>query len=323
MGGDGFQVAFHPGNPDIMYAETQNGNIFMKPDANSGLVVATSGINAGDRRNWDMQYIISHHNPNRLYTGTYRVYKSEEDGFPLWSQISGDLTDSVIFGNNFHTITTLGESPIDENILYVGTTDGNVWRTLDGGTTWDSLHQNLPNRYVTSVVASPDSVNHVFVAHSGYKYNDFIPHIHHSTDNGTTWQDISGDLPHLAINNIFIIPEQGNQVIFVATDGGVFGTLNGGISWERLGENFPYVPVYDIDWNVAKNELIAATFGRSLMTYPLDSIDFNQVPQTVSLTGTIETENFEPIDSVIVTMSGDVSQEILVDGQFAFQCACR
>ncbi len=317
LGGDGFQVSFHPTNPDIMYAETQNGNIFMKPDANSGLINATNGIIPGDRRNWDMQYIISSHNPNVLYTGTYRIYKSEEDGLPIWSSISDDLTDSIIYGSNFHTITTLSESPIDADILYAGTTDGNVWRTLDGGITWDSLHSNLPNRYVTSVFASPDSVNHVFVTHSGYKYNDFFPHIHYSTDNGDTWQDISGDLPSLAINNIFVLPEHGNQVIFVATDGGVFGTLDGGASWMRLGANFPYVPVYDIDWNIGKNELIAATFGRSIMTYPLDSIDFSPNP-VVSLTGTFQTETALGVDSVIVNISGEVTEETSVDQSYDF-----
>jgi photosystem II stability/assembly factor-like uncharacterized protein len=318
LGGDGFQISFHPTDPDIIYAETQRGNIFMKPNAASGFINATDGIIPNDRRNWDMQYIISSHNPNVLYTGTYRVYKSEEVGLPVWSPISGDLTDSIIYGSNFHTLTTLGESPIDANFLYVGTTDGNVWRTLDGGASWDSLHSNLPNRYVTSIVASPDSANHVFVAHSGYKYNDFIPHIHLSTDNGDTWQDISGDLPQLAINNIFVIPEQGNQVIFVATDGGVFGTLNGGTTWERLGANFPYVPVYDIDWNVAKNELIAATFGRSIMTYPLDSIDYSQAPDMVSLSGVLQTEASEGIDSVIVNLTGEVTEEILASGSYGF-----
>ncbi len=318
LGGDGFQVAFHPTDPDIMYAETQNGNIFMKPDAASGFINATSGIIPGDRRNWDMQYILSHHNPNVVYTGTYRVYKSEEDGLPSWSPISGDLTDSIIYGNSFHTITTLGESPVNANFLYVGTTDGNVWRTLDGGATWDSLHSNLPNRYVTSIVASPDSANHIFVAHSGYKYNDFIPHIHYSIDNGDTWQDISGDLPQLAINNIFVIPEQGNQVIYVATDGGVFGTLNGGDSWERLGNEFPYVPVYDIDWNVAKNELIAATFGRSILTYPLDSIDYSQVPDVVNIIGNLKTEEALEVDSVTITLSGEVNDEFFANGNYGF-----
>lgn len=319
LGGDGFQVAFHPTDPDVMYAETQNGNIMMKLNAASGFFNATNGINFSDRRNWDMQYIMSSHNPNVLYTGTYRVYRSEEDGYPLWSTISGDLTDSIIYGNNFHTISTLAESPVNADFLYVGTTDGNVWRTLDGGTTWDSIHAGLPNRYVTSIIASPDSASHVFVGHSGYRSNDFIPHIHYSTDNGTTWQDISGDLPQLAINNIVVLPGYGNQVIFVATDGGVFGTLDGGGSWERLGSNFPYVPVYDIDWNVGKNELIAATFGRSLLTYPLDSIDFSQMPNLVPLAGMIKTENGENVDSVLVNLNGEVTDEMLANGNFDFE----
>ncbi len=318
LGGDGFQISFHPTDPDIRYAETQNGNIFMKPNANTGFLNATNGIIPGDRRNWDMQYIISSHDPNVLYTGTYRVYKSDEDGLPLWSSISDDLTDSIIYASNFHTITTLGESPLNADYLYVGTTDGNVWRTLNGGSSWDSLHSNLPNLYITSIVATPDSADHVFVAHSGYKYNDFIPHIHYSTDNGDSWQDISGDLPQLAINNIFVIPNYDDQVIFVATDGGVFGTLDGGSSWQRLGSNFPYVPVYDIDWNIAKNELIAATFGRGIMTYPLDSIDLSQPPDELSLTGIIQTENGEDIDSVTVALSGGITEEVLANGEYAF-----
>ena len=101
----------------------------------------------------------------------------------------------IYLGGSFNTISTVAESPLDEDVLYAGTTDGNVWSTTNGGNNWTNVTSGLPERYVTNIKASPDNPNTVFVCHNGYKDNDNISHIHLSTDNGNNWIDISGDLP--------------------------------------------------------------------------------------------------------------------------------
>ena len=132
-------------------------------------------------------------------------------------------------------------------------------------------------------MAYPDSVDVVYVTYSGYRDNDFLPRVHKSYDRGDTWESISGDLPDLAVNQILVYPEHGDSVLFVANDGGVYASINSGANWERLGGNMPFITVYDLCWNEVKNELVAGTFARSIMTFPIDSIDFeDELPTSYS-----------------------------------------
>lgn len=282
-GGDGFQAVFHPQDPNIFYCEWQNGGIVGTLDG-GWFESATAGIEPSDRRHWDMQYILSQHDPNIFYTGTYRVYAGYGH-LPQWTPISDDLTDGNIFGGRFHTISTLHESPINPEILYVGTTDGNVWRGNPLSQVWTNITAGLPNRYVSSVKASPTYANRVYVSHSGYRDNDFSPLLYRSDDQGATWTPIGGDLPALAINDIQVLPGHQDSVLFVATDGGVWGTLDGGQHWERLGTGMPYVAVYDLDINPAEKMLIAGTHARSIMSFPLDSLTIGGDVSTDAPTG--------------------------------------
>lgn len=281
FGGDGFQLAFHPADPAVFFVETQNGNISMTTDGGASFFPADDGIDGGDRRNWDMPYLISRHNPDVMYTGTFRMYRSE-GAFPNFYPISEDLSDGLILAARYHTITALDESPLEQGLLYVGTVDANVWRTDDDGATWEPIWDGLPERYVTSVKASPSNMDGVYVTHSGYKDNDFIPRLHRSTDRGLSWEDISSDLPNLAINDVYILPGHADSVIFAATDGGIYATLNSGENWHRLGTNMPYVPSYDLEWNPSENTLVAGTHARSIMTYPLDSLLVTIPPDTTT-----------------------------------------
>ena len=271
-GGDGFQIAFHPEIQEVFYVETQNGNISVTDNGGYDFYAADDGIDSDDRRNWDMPYLISHHNPDVLYAGTYRLYKSSNGVFPLFEPISEDLTDGLVIHPRYHNITAISESPLAQGLLFVGTADGNIWRSPDDGNTWEKISGELPDRFVSDVVASPSDKNRVFAAHSGYKDNEFIPRLFRSDDNGTTWTDVSGDLPDLAINELLVVPGYADTVLFAATDGGVYATLDGGTMWHRLGSNMPFVPVFDLDLNVANKQLIAGTHARSIMTYPLDSL---------------------------------------------------
>jgi len=292
-GGDGFQAAFHPILENVMYAETQNGNIVVSDNGGLDFFGASDGLDFDDRRNWDMPYFISPHNPDVIYTGTYRVYRSTSGVFPFFDPISEDLSDGLILNQRYHTITTINESPVEEGKLYVGTVDANVWRSTDSGDNWENITGNLPEHYVTEIKASPDFEDWVYVTHSGYKENDFMPRIHRSKDEGDTWEDISSDLPNIAINDVYILPGHEDTVIFVGTDAGVYGTLNSGENWERLGTNMPFIPTYDLEWNIEKNTLIAGTHARSIMTYPIDSLLFME----------------EPIDTVVAV------REILVENE--------
>ncbi len=287
-GGDGFQPAFRPDMPNVMYAETQNGGIVVSVDGGNFWQGATMGIDFSDRRDWDMPYIISPHNPDVMYAGTFRVYTSTSGVMPQWSAISGDLTDGLVIHPRYHVITTIDESPVTQGLLYVGTVDANVWRSDNGGNTWVDIRQGLPERYVTSIKASPAFPDWVYVTHSGYKDNDFIPRLHRSKNKGQDWEDISGNLPDLAINDVLILPGHQDTVLFAATDGGVYGSMSAGLEWQRLGSNMPYVQVFDLVWNEARNELAAGTFARSILSYPLDSLFAEPQDTTVVSITTVE-----------------------------------
>lgn len=270
-GGDGFQIRFHPSNEDLFYVETQNGNIAYSDDGGFSFN-NTNFPDQANRTNWDTPYVLSHHNPYLLFAASHRVWKDVSAPYGSWSSISPDLTDGNIYGSQFHTISGLDESRLNSDYLYACTSDGNVWRTTNGGTSWDSIHSGLPNRYVTSVKASPSDEDHLFVTHSGYKYNDFFAHVHKSENNGNSWIDISGDLPPIAVNDIVILPGHQDSVLFIGTDAGVYGTIDGGMDWERLGVNMPMVAVLDLEFDTVNHRLVAATVGKSIMTYPLDSL---------------------------------------------------
>lgn len=271
-GGDGFQSYIDPMDQNIVYAETQWGGLVYSDDGGISFMDCTSGIDMSDRINWDMPYFISKHDHTNLYCGTDKVYKMVGAPYGFWNPISNDLTDGVdAFRDDLHTITTIAESPLAANKIMAGTGDANVWLTVNDGTSWNNITGSLPVRYVTSVKLSPNNINNLYVAHSGYRDGDNIPHIHKSTNNGLSWTDISGDLPQVGINDILLSAGNESQ-LYVATDIGVYYTVNGGTNWLRLGSNMPFIPVFDIEFNTTGNKIIAGTFARSVQTIDISSI---------------------------------------------------
>ncbi|HAP01639.1 MAG TPA: hypothetical protein DCQ93_06915 [Bacteroidetes bacterium] len=270
-GGDGFQPRYNPQDPNYFYYETQNGGIVETTDGGNSWSDVGATTDQNDRRSWDMPFLLSVHDPYTMYLATDKVY-AYTAGSGFSTAISSDLTDGNIFGSQFHNVSCLAESWVDGNNLYAGTSDGNVWRSTSGGATWNDVTLGLPDRYVTSVQASPTVADRVYVTHSGYKENDFIAHIHRSENNGTSWTDISGDMPQVAVNDIFILPHHADSVLYVATDGGVYASINSGNHWERLGTGMPVCSVYDLDFDSTNHKLLAGTFARSLMSYDVDSM---------------------------------------------------
>ncbi|MCB9081642.1 MAG: hypothetical protein H6555_08025 [Lewinellaceae bacterium] len=271
-GGDGFQMLFHPQDSAVVYAEMQNGGIVASTNGGRQFLSFTSGIDRTERVNWDAPLVMSPHDPNTLYTGTMRVYRHDSAPTGNWQAISPDLTDGDILGGRFNTISALAVSPRKAGLLYVGTSDANCWRSTDDGQNWVNISKGQPERYITSIVPSPTDENRVYVTLSGYRDNDFTPHIFQSFDRGEHWTPLVGNLPPLAVNDLFILPGRGDSILFAATDGGVFASVNAGDSWYLLGQGLPAVPVYDLAWNPVREELIAGTYGRSVVTYPLQPL---------------------------------------------------
>lgn len=269
-GGDGFRPQFNKVDDQIFYAEWQNGNVVATDDGGFNFNNISQSITNMDRCSWNTPYMISKFNQDILYFGSYRVYKNTNGPIDSWTPISGDLTDGT--DNTFHVITTIDESYSNSQVLYVGTSDARAWVTQNNGLNWTLINAGLSNRNVSCILASPDSASHVFVSQTGYRNNDSMPHIYYSTNFGTTWNSIAGNLPNFSINDIWIKPGTGDSNIVIANDGGVYATLNKGITWDRVGNNMPIIPVFDLDYNPSTKRIIAGTYARSLMTIPIDSI---------------------------------------------------
>lgn len=294
---DGFRSVFHPTDPNTFWVEIQYGNIQKTTDGGDSWQFGQPNLGTTDRCNWDAPFFMSPHNPDKFYGATYRVYFSSNG--TSWGAISNDLTDGIVFEPRFHTISALDESPVLADKLLAGTSDGNVWRREPTGN-WINITTGLPDRYVTSVHASPSLANRIFTTHSGFRDNENIPHVHRSDNNGQTWIDISGDLPQLPVNDLLILPGHADTVLFAATDAGVYFTRNSGANWARLGANMPFIPVFDLEQNIARNELVAATYARGIWTIPIDSAFAQQSAATVSVGGAVRTEGNAGVANVLV-----------------------
>jgi len=314
---DGFRSLFHPTDPNTYWLETQDGAINKTTDGGQTWSFTPKCFGTNDRCNWDMPLFQSTFNPLKFYAATHRVYFNVEDGG--WGPISNDLTDGNIFGERFHNISALNESPLQSGQLYAGTSDGNVWRNNPASASWANITAGLPDRYVTSVHGSPTVPQRLFVTHSGYRDNENIPHIHRSDNSGQTWTNISGNLPPIPVNDLWIMPARADSVLFAATDGGVYFTTNSGVKWTRLGIGIPYIPVFDLEHNPVRKELLAATFARGLYTFPLDSIFVQRAPVQVKITGTAGAANttirvYPTGSTVLVTTQTDTSGIFFVPG---------
>jgi photosystem II stability/assembly factor-like uncharacterized protein len=268
-GGDGFVVKVNPINNQFVYAEYQYGGLGRSTNGGSTFMDATNGIGGSDRFNWMSPLTFNPSNPATLYFGSNKVYKSTNHAAG-WTVISPDLTNGPgQYNQMYGTTTTLSVSPVYEQIIYAGTDDGNVWVTQNGGGNWVKISDNLPDRWVTRVTADPFDEATAFVTFSGYRYDEYLPHIYRTTDFGQNWTDVSGDLPESPINDIIVDPVY-DSVLYVATDVGVFGTVNLGQNWIPVGEGLPNVPMMDLTFQTESRMLVVATYGRSMYKITVD-----------------------------------------------------
>lgn len=268
-GGDGFQPLVDPTNTNVIYALSQRGNLVKSTNNGSSFFPAMTGISISDRKNWDTPITFDPANSQILYYGANRLYKTE-DAAGSWTAISPDLTNGPYPGNlTFGTITSIDVSTLDSDKIVVGTDDGNVWFTNDGGGNWEHISTGLPNRWVTKVLASREFSNGVYVSFSGYRYGEDEGHVYRSIDAGLNWLDISVNLPDIPVNDIV---QDMNDYLYVGTDVGVFASASQGLVWEEVGSSLPSVVVNDLYISEGSQYLYAATYGRSIFKIDISNI---------------------------------------------------
>lgn len=293
VGGDGYEAQIDPTDPNIVYGEFQYGGVvrmdrrtgevkFIQPQPKKGEML---------RFNWDTPLLISRHDPKTIYIAANVLWKSTDRG-DSWTQISPDLTrqldrnklkimdkvwnaDAVaknastsFYGN----IVSLCESPLNPNLIYVGTDDGLIQITEDGGKNWSKIEKigGLPELiYVSDIFASSLNENVVYATYDNHKTGDFKPYVFRSNDKGKSWNSISANLPERG--TVYTIAEdfEDKNLLFVGTEFGLFFTNDGGNKWVQLKGDFPTINVRDLDIQRRETDLIVGSFGRGI--YILDN----------------------------------------------------
>ena len=266
MGGDGMQVQVDWRTNDVVYTGLQFGNYFRLDRAEGGRTRITPTHVLGEQRlrwNWQSPIRLSRHNQDIVYFGSNKLHRSLDRG-ETWTAISDDLSRGGREGDvAYGTLTTISESPLQFGLIYVGTDDGKVHVTEDGGVTWQDLTGSLPEEmWVSRVEASHHSDSTVYLSLNGYRWDDFAPYLYRSEDRGQTWSPIGSDLPAEPINVVTEDPVNSN-LLYVGTDNGLYASLDGGQSFMTLGD-MPRVAVHDLVVHPRENELAIGTHGRSI-----------------------------------------------------------
>lgn len=285
-GGDGFRVLKHP-TKNIIYSEMQGAENVWRYDVDNKRVKTIQPLPAKGqaklRWNWNAPMATSAHQPDRFYMGSQFLHKSEDMG-NTWKIISPDLTTNdpakqqqensggLSMDNsgaeNHTTIFTIAESPIDENVIWVGTDDGNVQVTQDGGKTWTNTVvniQGLPkNSWVYHIEASAHNKGTAYAVFDRHTMNDMKAYTYKTTDFGKTWTNIITDEVYGFVRNIqedYVNPD----LLFLGTEFGLYITTNGGKNWNKFTNNMPAVAVHFIDLQKRTNDLVMGTHGRGVI----------------------------------------------------------
>jgi photosystem II stability/assembly factor-like uncharacterized protein len=226
------------------------------------------------RYNWIAPIALSPHNPKIVYAGAQVLFRSLNQG-TAWEEISPDLTtnDPQKIGRNvpYCTITSISESPLKPGVIWVGTDDGKVQLTRNHGGAWTDVTAALTaagapaDRWVSRVFASPHDPATAFVAKNGFRNDDFRPFLYKTTDAGTTWTAIQGNLPDAPIN-VVVQDRRNKDLLFAGNDTGVFVSIDGGGAWTRIKANLPTVAVHDLTIHPRENDLVLGTYGRAIWT---------------------------------------------------------
>jgi photosystem II stability/assembly factor-like uncharacterized protein len=285
--GDGFQCGVEGATSALVYAERQYGDIMRSTDGGGIFMTATTGIDPGERCNWNTPITLDPASASTLYTGWQRVYRST-DGALSWTPISLDLPGGAAPGAagsgtrgagsadhtmNLvrHTITVVSVSPIDPGVLWAGTDDGRVWVRADSGSSWSRVDPPGTASWVTDIAGDPFDARAAYLTVTGYRQGDRTPYVRATSDLGATWRDLSGTLPQLPVNCILPDSEWRGR-LFLGNDLGVYLSDDGGATWSPLHGGMPYVVVLDLERHDPTHTVYAATHGRSIYTFDLDQL---------------------------------------------------
>ncbi|MGI9517261.1 MAG: WD40/YVTN/BNR-like repeat-containing protein, partial [Pirellulaceae bacterium] len=293
--GDGFDPAVDPEDPDTVYSQWQYGGL-VRYNRKTGLTVDIKPQPEKDgpalRWNWDSALLISPHNHERIYYGSQILFQSDDRG-GSWRAISEDLSRNVdrnklkvmgrVWGVDavaknastslYGTIVSVNESPHVEGLIYVGTDDGMLSVTEDGGENWKSVGRfgnlDVPEfGYINDIEADLHDENTVYVAVNNHKRGDFRPYIVKSTDRGETWTEITGNLPERGSVYCLKQDHENPDLLFCGTEFGCFFTIDGGNKWIELSSGLPTIAIRDMEIQARENDLVLASFGRGF--YILD-----------------------------------------------------
>ena len=284
--GDGFRVLKHPTKP-VVYSEMQGAENVWRINTEKNLVKTiqpqpSEGIEKL-RFNWNAPMAISSHKPDRFYMGSQYLHRSEDMG-DSWEIISPDLTtndpakqNQVDSGGlskdnsgaeNHTTIFTIMESPLDENIIWVGTDDGNVQVTRDGGKKWANTIQNIvglpANTWCYHIEASAHDKGTAYAVFDGHTRGDLNTYVYKTTDYGDSWTNIVTDEIHgfaRSIQEDFVNPD----LLFLGTEFGLYITSDGGSQWSKFTNNMPAVAIHHLELQKSTNDLVMGTHGRGVI----------------------------------------------------------
>jgi photosystem II stability/assembly factor-like uncharacterized protein len=303
-GGDGFYAAIDPAEPWIVYTESQDGHVArrdMRTGQQRSIMPEAKSTEQHYRFQWNSPIAISAHDHNTVYYGGDYLFKSTDRG-DSWTRLGGDLTTGVdraklaIFGKvpdkstlsrndgvqEYPTITTLSESPLTPNVMWVGTDDGNLQVSRDAGKNWKNVVSRVPGvpkgTYVSRVVASKYAEGTAYATFDGHRSDDYGIYIFSTTDYGENWKSLRGGIPESAGSAHVIREDPKNQnLLFLGTEFGLWLSWDRGTSWTPLKNNFPTVPVDDIQIQSRENDLVLATHGRSIWIFddltPIEKMD--------------------------------------------------
>lgn len=308
-GADGFQARADIVDGNVLYTSSQNGAI-SRLDKRTGESKSIApprmwGNGQRIRTAFEMPYMISPHNNNRLYVFANVLFKSENKG-DSYTPVSGDLTrkldrdtftvmgrkwgpDAVnkhLYTNDLSVGTSLDESTLKEGLLYVGTDDGLIQVSENGGRAWRAIDKfpDIPEfTFVSKVLASRVDTNVVYASFNNMLRGDFSPYVLKSSDRGRTWKSIRSNLPER--NQVWTLAEDAvnRNVLFAGTEHGTYVTIDGGESWQPLKAGLPPAAVRDIAIQRRENDVVIGTFGRGI--YVIDDYSALRVAAARKATG--------------------------------------
>jgi photosystem II stability/assembly factor-like uncharacterized protein len=280
-GGEGSTHAIDPTDPNIVYSSGFYGTLsrsdLSKPPRErvKQLLQARLPDEPALRGEWLAPTILSPHNSDTIYHGMQQLLLSRDRG-DTWETISPDLTYNTASEKGdipYHTIFSIAESPRRFGVVYVGTDDGRVHVTKDGGRTWNQIMAGLPSqKWVSRIVASAFEIGTVYLTQNGKRDDDFTPYVWKSTDFGKTWASIVANIPVGPVNVIREDPADKN-ILYVGTDTGVYVTTDGGKKWDTLGVNLPATYVHDLIIHPRDNIIVIATHGRGMWAIDAEPIN--------------------------------------------------